>query len=288
MKKFPVPHSKIPLPGDNGDGPFWEAPPSKGAAKAPRAKTEIYNKAPKDQTLKFLEPEDHEVSGIITVSDKIPPASYKRVTRYLKIHASESVHSHRLTVLFIGKKNDIHSHMVKDLAAGPAHQGLATLFSAIDLANDASTNTAFSVDGSYEIHLAPFQHEDEKKYCDYSDFLKGTGNSKKMSDEGITQFPFNNGDQREIVFEGDVGKNVLISCDIVNNNTISAVIVEFWIVVLLDKATKSAKANHSIDEIFDQSEVTKRENSSSSMSDFVKYVEDGFESRFYPDLPFRK
>jgi hypothetical protein len=229
----PVPHSPIPLPADIGDGPFMSAPGNPNAPVAPRAETTVFNEPTENDLLGRILYGEGDVSGIIRVADTVGPNSYKRVSRYLTIHPRADLRNDILAVAFLGQKKDINSHLINEMVDGPRNRAMATIGNAIGLANDASSNgSIFTIDGMYEIVCAPIQASGQKDFCDAADYVTGAYIPAPPNPTGPIRFNFNNGAQRYLWFEGDVGRNILISFDIVNNDPINANIIDFSVYAL--------------------------------------------------------
>lgn len=206
------------------------APPDVSQPHAPRATVEIFNTATKNDIWGRLLYGDGDCSAIIRVSDAVGPGEYKRVSRYLTIHPRADLMDDRLLIAFIGRKNDINSHLISNMVKGPEHRVMETVGNAVDLANTAaSSGSIFLIDGLYRVVLAPIHSDRERDYCEAKGFINGEAGQIPHDTQTPIEFIFNNGGERYIWFKGDVGRNILISLDIVNDDPINAKIIEFSI-----------------------------------------------------------
>jgi len=246
--KYQVKHSPIPLPADAGDGPFMAASVKEGTQQAPLASVQVFNHPTEDSVLKRIVYGKYaDTSAFIRVSDVLGPKRYKRIVRYLTIYPRKDLRDDMLCIAFAGRKSDIHSHLVTEMVGGPTNVAMKTVANAVSLLQPIISNgSPLAADGFFKIVMAPIQADYVRDFCEQEDFMSGkytagyyptdfVRNARQLTDKNprwpIT-FHFNNGSQKYIMFYGDVGRNILISLDIINPDPISSTLLEFNIYAL--------------------------------------------------------
>ncbi len=229
---YKVPYSEVPLPADIGDGPFFTEMPDPNAAKLSIAKVDVFNNPTENDWVGKILYGKADCSAFIRVSDIVGPNSYKRVVRYLTIHPREDLRDDVLVIAFVGRKNDVNSHLVNSISTPSlltkAEGAIGTIGRAISLAKPTAENgSMFTIDGNFKIVMAPIQADYTRDFCEADDFVGGRYSPRPDNPQWPIEFLFNNGHQKYIVFNGDVGRNVLISCDIVNPDPINSTMLEF-------------------------------------------------------------
>ncbi|MDF1873674.1 hypothetical protein [Vannielia sp.] len=224
----PVWYSDHDLPADADDGPFFENPGKSLPSGVRMASVEVYDHPSETSLLNRVLWGQGVPCGIIRVSNIVGPERFKRVTNYIGVETADDLRDDVLHIAFMGRKNDIHSHLIGSAIEGPAHAVMETLGNAIGLANDAANHgSIFTINGNYQIVMSPIQTDFERNFCDENDYIGGRyRDPPPVNPQWPIQFLFNNGHQKWLDFYGDVGRNVAISFDILNNDPINATIVE--------------------------------------------------------------